>query len=118
MVMIEKTIQVLTDLGVIPHRKKTKTETVRVLTNMLETIKYEYDGKLPRWELKRFVQRFAENSGFSERQIYRYINTLKALGFLDDYVEISTGEHYVVLSKKFGSKMLTLYRHYKTWLGE
>ena len=116
--MVEKIIQTLTELGAIPHRKKTKAETIRLITNILEAIKHEYDGKLPRWELKKFVQRFAESSKFSKRQIYRYIHTLKALGFLDDYVEISTGRHYIILSKRFGSKMLDLYRKYNTWLKE
>ncbi|ASJ03812.1 hypothetical protein A3L09_10665 (plasmid) [Thermococcus profundus] len=116
--MIEKIIQTLVDWGMVPHRQKTKAETIRTITNMLEAIKHEYDGKLPRWELKHFVQRFSRNSGFSERQIYRYINSLRALGFLDDYVELSTGKHYIVLSKRFGSRMLDLYRKYRAWLEE
>lgn len=116
--MVEKILEALANLGTIPHRKATKAETVRVLTNMLEAIKYEHEGKLPRWELKAFVERFAQSSGFSERQIYRYINTLKALGFLDDYVDLATGKHYIVLSKKFGSRMLDLYRKYRAWIEE
>ena len=116
--MIKKIIETLVELGAIPHRKRTKANTIRVLTNMLEAIKIEYEGKLPRWELKAFVERFARSSGFSERQIYRYINTLKSVGLLDDYVEIGTQKHYIVLSKKFGSRMLSLYRIHKRWLEE
>lgn len=114
--MVEKIIETLVNMGAFPHRKRTKAETVRVVTNMLEAIKYEYNGKLPRWELKTFIERFAKNSEFSERQLYRYINTLRALGFLDDLIEVGTQKHYIVLSKKFGSRMNALYREYKKWL--
>nr|WP_192963171.1 hypothetical protein [Thermococcus sp. IRI48] len=116
--MIDSIIERLVEMGAFPARKKTKAETIRVVSNMLEAIKYEYNGRLPRWELKAFVTRFAKQSKFSERQIYRYINELKALGFLDDFVDIGTQKQYIVLSKRFGSKMLGLYRDYKKWLEE
>nr|ADF80199.1 tn2-4p [Thermococcus nautili] len=116
--MIDSIIEKLVEMGAFPARKKTKTETIRVVSNMLEAIKYEYNGRLPRWELKTFVTRFANQSKFSERQIYRYINELKALGFLEDIVDVGTQKHYIVLSKRFGSRMLALYRDYNKWLGE
>lgn len=116
--MVEHIIEQLVEMGAFPHRKATKAETIRVVTNMLEAVKYEYEGKLPRWELKRFVERFAKSSGFSDRQLYRYINTLKALGFIDEYVEVGTQKQYLVLSKRFGSRMNTFYRLYKKWLEE
>ncbi|MFA4663338.1 hypothetical protein [Pyrococcus kukulkanii] len=85
-----------------------------VVENILEKLKYEYNGQLFRGNLKSFVQEVAEASGVHTNTVYYVIRRLKELGILEE--AIVNGKDYIVLSKRFSSRMIKLGREYSEWL--
>lgn len=107
---IEEILKELSKLGII------KEGWIRRYTNILNGIKYRYEGKLPKWELKGFLEEMAKIEKTTLRQEYNHFRKLRQLGFVESMI-LGSGEYWI-LSDRFGSKLWRIYKKYREWLKE
>ena len=82
--------------------------------NVLDKLKFEYEGRLFVGNLKKFKEEVARASGISERQIHNIIQNLREKGIIE--AVIIDNKEYLVLSKTFGSRLVKMGRNYWDWL--
>jgi len=110
MVGIEEVLKELANMGVI------KEKWIRRYTNILNGIKYQYEGRLPKWELKNFLTHISQIEKTSLRQEYNHFKRLRQLGFIESLIT-ANGEYWII-SDKFSSKLWKIYKSYRNWIKE